>query len=145
MLVKENSFPYIIAYGVSKEQIGQFYVEIEKHLFSVGLSNKIAHCRYNKLLIINCITISFADAIRLDVSTSFRLLLQSSQDFQFEVWASHRKRNGIFTIWYLQAGGRPKKPTQQMKELIHTLKIEIDNEANNSITQRFHSNLSLDE
>lgn len=38
-----------------------------------------------------------------------------------------------------------KKTTQQMKELIHTLKMEIDNETNNSIAQQFNSSISFDE
>lgn len=36
MVENKNKFPYIVAYGVSKDQIGQYYVEIEKHLFSVS-------------------------------------------------------------------------------------------------------------
>lgn len=36
-----------------------------------------------------------------------------------------------------------KKTSQQMKELIHTLKIGIDNETNESILQQFNSSLSI--
>lgn len=36
MLRKENDHPYIIAYGLSKDDILTFYVEIEKHLFPVS-------------------------------------------------------------------------------------------------------------
>lgn len=36
MLRKENDHPYIIAYGLSMDEILTFYVEIEKHLFPVS-------------------------------------------------------------------------------------------------------------
>lgn len=38
MLRKENDHPYIIAYGLSVDNILTFYVEIEKHLFPVSLN-----------------------------------------------------------------------------------------------------------
>lgn len=36
MLKKENHHPYIIAYGLSMDEILTFYVEIEKNLFPVS-------------------------------------------------------------------------------------------------------------
>lgn len=38
-----------------------------------------------------------------------------------------------------------KKPNQQMKELIHTLKMEIDNETDNAIAEQIDASLSLDD
>lgn len=38
MLRKSNDHPYIIAYGLSMEEILTYYVEIEKHLFPVSLN-----------------------------------------------------------------------------------------------------------
>ena len=40
MMEKANNHPYIIAYGLSKEEIVKFYVEIEKHLFVVVILNQ---------------------------------------------------------------------------------------------------------
>lgn len=62
MLRKANNHPYIIAYGLSMEEILTFYVEIEKHLFPVSLENKKKNTFY-----IHVIT----DALRMDVPSSF--------------------------------------------------------------------------
>lgn len=40
MLRKANDHPYIIAYGLSINEILTFYVEIEKHLFPVGSNQR---------------------------------------------------------------------------------------------------------
>lgn len=39
MIERANDHPYIIAYGLSIEEIVQYYVEIEKHLFPVSDEN----------------------------------------------------------------------------------------------------------
>lgn len=40
MLRKVNDHPYIVAYGLSINEILTFYVEIEKHLFPVSSNQK---------------------------------------------------------------------------------------------------------
>lgn len=37
---KENNYPYIIAYGESREQIAKFFISIEGHLMSVCCDQK---------------------------------------------------------------------------------------------------------
>lgn len=43
MLERSNDHPYIIAYGLSMEEIVAYYVEVEKHLFPVSVKNNSFH------------------------------------------------------------------------------------------------------
>lgn len=139
MIVKENSFPYIVAYGVSKDQIGQFYVEIEKHLFSVS--------RESDFSLLSTLINSFLLQMPYDWTFlqvfDFYFKAHKIFDLKFEPAIENAM---VFLQWYIyKFDDGQKKPNQQMKELIHTLKAEIDNEATNSMAQNFDSRLSLGE
>lgn len=122
MLRKENDHPYVIAYGLSMDNILTFYVEIEKHLFPVSLEI----VTNNQKLLIHFFIYVLQMPSDWSTNQVFDFYFKAHKIFNLKFDPVIENAMTFIQTYFYHVSDGSKKPTQAMKELIHNLKADVD-------------------